>query len=107
MALEETLEERQYTHGPFEVEAFLSQRLKRHFYESIGYKRLDHVEREALDMICCKLSRILCGDHTWPDHWWDIAGYSSLVAAHMESKKVEQEERNKERLDTGDSRAEA
>lgn len=35
--------------------------------------------REALDMIACKLSRILSGQSNFHDHWLDISGYAELA----------------------------
>lgn len=76
------LEERQKTHGDFRSNAAISQRLKRIVYENTGKvnERLCDVHREALDMICLKLSRILSGQAMYKDHWDDIAGYAKLAA---------------------------
>lgn len=79
------LVERQKTHGSFERNAAISQKLKQVFrnqgpagVEETGFydMRLDH--REALDMIALKLSRILSGQANFKDHWKDLAGYSKL-----------------------------
>jgi hypothetical protein len=40
-------------------------------------------QREAIDMIMVKLSRILCGDPNHKDHWDDIAGYAMLVSRDL------------------------
>lgn len=41
-------------------------------------------QREALDLIATKISRILTGDPFAPDHWDDIAGYAHLgKGGHM------------------------
>jgi hypothetical protein len=37
---------------------------------------MSYVQREAIDMICHKLGRILSGDPSHPDHWLDIQGYA-------------------------------
>lgn len=71
------LQERQKTHGSFERNAEISQRLKTIFDQ---YKARDGkvVHAEALDMIALKLSRILSGQANFKDHWDDIAGYAKL-----------------------------
>lgn len=73
---------RQTTHGDFEANAVISQKLKELTrLHSVGYR--DPVQREALDMIALKLSRILSGDGKFRDHWDDIAGYATLVSKHL------------------------
>lgn len=73
------LVEREKTHGDFRVNAMISQQLKGVFIVA-GYKDLDLAQREALDMIALKLSRILSGQANFKDHWDDIAGYAKLAA---------------------------
>jgi hypothetical protein len=45
----------------------------------MNYGQLSAVQKEALDMICSKISRILSGNPDFPDHWLDIEGYARLV----------------------------
>lgn len=78
---EETLKARAATHGDFKDTARVAQELKR----AIGFgltdgagKDLPDAQREALDMICTKLARIVSGNPQEPDHWRDIAGYALL-----------------------------
>jgi hypothetical protein len=52
------------------------------FYE--GYKELNPVQMEALEMIAHKIARILNGNPDHHDHWHDIAGYATLVAERLE-----------------------
>ena len=79
---EQLLEERAETHGSFENNARISQALKRLFnHEDPVYT---DVQREALDMIALKLSRILSGHAYFKDHWDDIAGYAKLVSESLE-----------------------
>lgn len=82
---EQLLEERSKTHGSFEDNAQISQALKRLFrVHSEDYRDLDVAQREALDMIALKLSRILSGHANFKDHWDDIAGYARLVSESLE-----------------------
>lgn len=71
-------EERGTTHGSFSENARISQQLKSVIYSR--HPNLDDVHREAIDMICLKLSRIASGHADFRDHWDDIAGYAHLVA---------------------------
>jgi hypothetical protein len=73
------LEERQQTHGSFEDNAIISQAIKRMFRAGPGWNRLTDVEREALDMIALKFSRILSGKSMSKQHWEDVVGYAKLV----------------------------
>ena len=73
------LETRQQTHGSFEDNALLSQRLKRVLRASAGWEKLTDVERESIDMIALKFSRILSGKSMEKQHWEDVVGYANLV----------------------------
>ena len=76
------LAERGKTHGRFEHNAHTSQALRNVFRNAIGpgWASLTDVQREALDMIACKICRILSGQGGFADHWDDIAGYAKLAA---------------------------
>lgn len=78
MTVESILEERNKTHGSFEMNAQLSQGIKGLFH--YGHMPVKVVHREALDMIALKLSRILSGQADFKDHWDDIAGYAKLAS---------------------------
>jgi hypothetical protein len=58
-----------------------AQALKRELIAASGYCAvpLSSTQLEALDMICSKLARIVCGDPNEPDHWHDIGGYAKLA----------------------------
>jgi hypothetical protein len=71
------LQEREKTHGSFKQNADISSSLKVIFREH-DEKIFSSAQREALDMIALKLSRILSGQATFKDHWDDIAGYAKL-----------------------------
>jgi hypothetical protein len=70
---------RQSTHGSFQDNAILSQLLKKVIRTAPGWERLTDVEREAMDMICLKFSRVLSGKSRERQHWEDIVGYGKLV----------------------------
>lgn len=94
----ELLNERNSTHGGFDGNALCAQALKnlmrgeinleddkerREFEQSLsfftdGWRRLQPIHREALDMDMHKNARIINGDHTYDDHWDDKGGYAGL-----------------------------
>lgn len=78
MNVEETLAQRQNTHGDFAVNAEAAQVLKR---TVVAYKTqtLSTVQAEALDNICQKIARIITGNPNHADNWHDIAGYATLA----------------------------
>jgi hypothetical protein len=73
------LVERQETHGSFKDNARISQHIKSVMHGA-GYRTLDPVYTECLDMIALKISRILSGRAYVKDHWDDIAGYAHLAS---------------------------
>lgn len=73
------IESREETHGDYTKQAILAQALKAQI-RSNGYEKLSMAQRESLDMIAVKISRILNGNPNEPDHWTDIAGYATLIA---------------------------
>ena len=85
----EILIDRNKTHGDFNANARVSQELKQVIYNATiihedkpipAYTRLNYSHREALDMICLKLSRAITGNPNVREHWVDLAGYATLIA---------------------------
>jgi len=83
MSTKKILDARAKTHGSFEANAEMSQALKLRI-GSAGNLGLSDTQREALDMIALKISRITTGNPNIKDHWADIAGYATLVANTLE-----------------------
>lgn len=81
-SVEEILLERNKTHGDYTAQAQTSQQLKK--IVRINSGSLSPVQRDALEMICVKISRILSGDPNHKDSWVDIAGYATLVADRID-----------------------
>lgn len=71
--------ERNKTHGDFGDNARISQGLKRTFRAELGWDLLTDTEREAMDMIALKFSRILSGKALELQHWEDVVGYARLA----------------------------
>jgi hypothetical protein len=83
MDANQIIEEREKTHGSYEVHARTTQWMKdviRDYMGSEKWTYLDNRHREALDMICHKIGRIVAGDPNHRDHWDDIAGYATLAS---------------------------
>ncbi len=85
--IDEILTERGERYGDFERNSLVSQLLKSTLYNVPRNAAMAHYQKEALDMIANKLSRIVCGDPNYADSWRDIAGYATLVADILEAKK--------------------
>lgn len=77
--LQDTLNERDKSHGDFIQNGIIMQGLKNLCRYQNGWNKLTSPQREAIDMICHKLGRILCGNPNNPDHWHGIAEYATLV----------------------------
>jgi len=80
---DQILAERNRTHGEFDENARISQALKLTLRDANGYAHLSMVQREALDMICLKISRIVSANPNVADHWTDIAGYARLAEVRV------------------------
>lgn len=78
------LNEREKTHGSFDANAQVMQELKQVVRGTSGWARLKDTQREALDMICHKIGRILCGNPDFKDHWTDLSGYAKLIEERCE-----------------------
>ncbi len=79
MSTQETLATRASSHGDFIENGQVMQDLKYVCRYGPNYPAMVRYQEEAIDMICHKLGRILCGDPNFVDHWHDIAGYATLV----------------------------
>ena len=87
MAIADTLDERQSTHGNFARNAQLSQELK-DVCRLNKIQSLSDVQAEALDNICQKMARILTGNPNHADNWHDIAGYAMLAERELADEAV-------------------
>ncbi len=78
---QEVIEAREDAHGNYLHQASFAQELKRAFRDrSEGWKKLSPEQRESLDMIAVKISRILNGNPNTVDHWTDLSGYATLIS---------------------------
>lgn len=76
--VEATLAERGATYGDFSSQSKISQALKNIMTYSPSHQTMPSPQREAMEMILHKISRLLNGDPCHVDSWHDIAGYATL-----------------------------
>ena len=81
------LSERHSTHGLFTDQGKLAQQLKT-LLRSHSKIEMDRYQVEAMEMICTKLSRIVCGNPHQLDSWLDIAGYAQLVVDELQRNAI-------------------
>jgi len=86
MEVDQILEDREVTHGDFEIKAMWIQEIMEHLIGLNAYQKMEADKKEAIHMILVKLSRIIYGNHDHADHWDDIAGYALLVADRIKDK---------------------
>jgi len=89
MNTDQILAEREKTHGDYANTSRISQRIKRAIHEEWDRagKGIDDPEMlESLDMIANKIARIVAGDVTFVDHWFDICGYAQLIVNALAPK---------------------
>ena len=70
--------ERESEYGNFRDNAYVAQELK----TLSRNPEFSRVQREALDQILSKVSRLVCGNPNHLDSWLDIANYATLAYKH-------------------------
>ena len=81
--IDATLSERGARYGSFSEHARITQNIKAAMVDSPNWHKLDDDMKEALEMIAHKAGRILNGDPMYHDSWYDIIGYTKLVADRL------------------------
>lgn len=81
--VEEITEARGTQYGDFATQAVIAQDLKNYVRGLDGWVRLKPHQKESLDMIMHKISRIVNGNPEHKDSWVDIAGYAHIVAVRI------------------------
>lgn len=79
MNIEETLAQRQITHGDFGHFSMIAESLQENMRCRDGWGELTDVQKQALSMIQHKVARIIAGSANIADHWHDIQGYAKLA----------------------------
>jgi hypothetical protein len=86
-SLTDILEDRGASYGDYTQQAICAQTLKRIVHGAPTRADMGLVQRESLDLICTKMSRILTGDPHHLDSWVDIAGYAQLVVDRLREQE--------------------
>ena len=84
MDINSILNEREQTHGSFKDFSKINQELKGVLHSCATWNSLSDRQKEALEMIMYKVSRIMNGKADYPDHWLDVAGYATLIKNELE-----------------------
>lgn len=80
--IEAIIQSRAKTHGDWNKQSRLAHDLKRRIAQE--QPELSPSQYEALEMICTKIARIVCGNANEPDHYRDIIGYATLALDELE-----------------------
>lgn len=82
--VDETLKDRERIYGAsFLDQSQIAQSLKTIIRNSPNWKRMRVDQRESLEMIATKISRICYGDPNEVDSWHDIQGYARLIEREL------------------------
>ena len=82
----EVLNERGSRYGSFEKNAVVTQRMYAAALSGENANKLPLVHKEAIHMICHKISRMVNGDYDYLDNVVDIIGYATLLKEHLEKQ---------------------
>ena len=77
------LDERGKRYGDFADNAFVVQQIKDALRAGVEWNNMNWAQREALEMIAVKMSRIVSGDPNYKDSWTDIIGFATLIEKDM------------------------
>lgn len=84
MTVENLLNERESRYGSFRKHAQIAQDLKAVLMNNPKWAGLSASQKEALEMICHKIARVMNGDPDYIDNWTDIAGYAVLIEQELQ-----------------------
>ena len=89
LTIEQTLQDREATHGDFADVAAYAQLMKEILRNSNGYRKMNDAQREACEAWLAKTARIMAGDVDHIDHAHDIAGYATLYVRACGARHAE------------------
>ena len=89
MDINTIMEERGSSYGDFGSQAMCAQTLKQilHGHAHRHGVDLSGEQKEAIDMMATKLSRIVNGDPNKVDSWRDVEGYAKIIADRLEEQQ--------------------
>lgn len=83
MTVTHVVQARGDTHGPRIEQAQMAQDLKDVVRAHPGWARMPADQRDSIEMILMKISRIVVGNNDELDHWVDISGYAMLCCSAL------------------------
>jgi len=84
MNVDETLADRETTHGDYVPQAEAAVRMVDCLNRTEGWTNTPKWMQYSIMMICMKLARIVYGNCRVADHWHDIQGYAKLVSNEID-----------------------
>lgn len=109
------LQQRSDSHGDANAQFLTAQHVKKAMHGEFEFGELEKMQeaikmdiqtywnsihpvaREALDMIAVKISRIICGQDNFNDHWLDIEGYARLARDKL-CEQIDNEESDSQKI---------
>jgi hypothetical protein len=82
--VEKTLDERGARYGDYVEQCRISQNIKSAMADSGNWDILLPHQKDALEMMAVKVSRILNGDPMYSDNWHDCSCYFKLVEGELD-----------------------
>ena len=79
----DTLNERETTHGDYATTARVAQALKTIIDDHLEMSHFTPAQKESIDLICTKIARLVSGNPNTKDTWDDIAGYANLISEKL------------------------
>lgn len=86
MSVDKLLDDRASRYGNYVQVATVTEALWCNLAAALAGKEVAPDQADALRMICTKLARIVNGDPNYPDSWFDVAGYATLVGERLLGK---------------------
>jgi hypothetical protein len=87
LGLAATLNIRGSNYGTFSSNARVAQDLKAIVRKAEAWERMAPDQKEAVDMILSKVSRLTTGDPNYLDNWHDISGYAQLIEERLKGDR--------------------
>ena len=83
--VKKALKERGKTYGSYKERTKVGRDLRDIVEATDNWAKLEAYQKESLEQVLNKISRILGGDINYVDNWLDIAGYSQLVVDELQN----------------------
>jgi len=82
--VDDTLDDREGKYGSFRDVAKSSQKMQDVIRNGKNYDKMSFAQKEAIFMICNKISRMINGDVSYKDNAHDLAGYATLIEKDLD-----------------------